>query len=466
LESVLQHARSGRLTDAESGCIHLLSSDPDNVPVLRLAAELALRRRKPDLALPRIERAVQLAPYDPRARCMLGEVYEALNRAADAITQFLASWRLAPHQSVALDRLIVACMHSGRIEDGVGYFKSALAMDPPLSAAHAHLLPALASLERSEEVIVSADGILAMDPLIVVACSAFGNAMNRLRNLPSTSRACRNGKLLDPTCASVYLDLCYALYSHGRMDKALACMRALATLEPENPTAAHLIAALSGVPLERASAEYCSRLFDACASQFDNRLVEGLRYDVPRQLSELLRGLEAAPATGWDTLDLGCGTGLVGPAFRQVVRRLVGIDVSAAMLEYAKRRLVYDQLEQIDIVEYVRAQVGDRYDLVVAADVFIYLGQLDSIFAEIQRLLRARGRLLFSIESLGTATTVPAVTHRDYALTVSGRFAHTSQYIRGLALRLGFVVEAEMEVALRIEHGGPCLGWLYALRRT
>lgn len=465
LDTAVQCARAGRLVEAESLCERLLSREPENVSLLRLAAEVSLRLKKPNTALERIERAIALAPGNPQLHVILGDVYQALKRPAEAIAELLKAWRLAPDQPAAPDRLVAACMQEGRVEEGVAYFRAALATDPVLSACHGHLLPALATMGLPKEVIAATPAQPAIDPLMVVACSAFGNAVNRLGNVPAPSRACRNAGVLDPTCGSIYLDLFYALYGHGRLAEALAAIRALGAVEPENPTARHLVAALSGVPLERASSEYCTLLFDACASRFESRLVADLGYEVPRRLAELLERLAPAPESGWDILDLGCGTGLVGESFQRVSRSLVGVDLSGAMLEQANKRKVYSRLEKADIVEHLRKEAAAQHDLVIAADVFIYLGRLDSIFMDIHRSLRVHGRLLCSIEGLGAATVASANPSEDYALTISGRFAHAPRYIERLASRLGFVVEGKCEVALRTEQGKPSMGWLYSLRR-
>ena len=48
-------------------------------------------------------------------------------------------------------------------------------------------------------------------------------------------------------------------------------------------------------------------------------------------------------------LDLGCGTGLAGAAFRPLAARLDGIDLSPAMIEKARARGIYDHLAVADL---------------------------------------------------------------------------------------------------------------------
>src|SRR5690606_29734993 len=98
-----------------------------------------------------------------------------------------------------------------------------------------------------------------------------------------------------------------------------------------------------------------------------------------------------------NVLDLGCGTGLTGAAFRAVAGRLVGVDLSPRMLGYAQQRGVYDELQQCDLVEFLQS-TDERFDLIVAADVLIYLGDLVRAFEEIGRVLRPGGHWVASAE--------------------------------------------------------------------
>lgn len=466
VEAAVEYASAGRLQEAYSACVRLLSTDPDNVRVLRLAGDVSLRLDRLDLALKRLQRAVELAPSDPQARCALGDVYRRLKRSAEAITEFAAAWRLAPDQPAGFDRLIATCMREGRLEEGVAYFRMGLATDAYLSASNAHLVPALAAMGLAGELRASAGARQPIDPVVLVACSALGTAANRLRNAPAAQRVCRNGNAVDPTCSTIYLDLFTALFEHERYAEALACMQALATVEPENPTAKHAIAALTGVPLDRAAPEYCARLFDAAAHKFESHLVGKLKYDVPGKLANLVRQLVNPPDRAWDILDLGCGTGLVGQSFEAFARTLVGVDLSGAMLEVAAKRRIYTRLAKADIVDFLCGEAPAQYDAILAADVYIYLGKLDSVFEGARRSLRSHGRVIFSIEALQGAAVASATPGTDYALTISGRFAHAPEYIERLAARHELTIERKMQTILRTEGLKPAAGWLYVLRRT
>ena len=122
-------------------------------------------------------------------------------------------------------------------------------------------------------------------------------------------------------------------------------------------------------------------------------------------------------------LDLGCGTGLAGAAFRPFVERLVGVDLSPAMIAQAESKGLYDRLVTADLADFLAAEAGDdaRYDLVLAADVFVYVNDLAPIMAAVARVLAPDGLFAFTVE-----------THSGdgVKLLPTLRYAHGEPYIR------------------------------------
>jgi predicted TPR repeat methyltransferase len=186
---------------------------------------------------------------------------------------------------------------------------------------------------------------------------------------------------------------------------------------------------------------------------FDQHLVETLNYLVPEKLYEAV--LAARPAAAaLDVIDLGCGTGLVGQKFRGVACRLTGIDISARMIQWAKGRKIYDQLVRGDYVHYLSARRAPC-DLVLAADVFIYAGDLVAIFQAVARLLRPDGLFAFSLE---------VAPKGDYVLQPNRRYAHSLGYIHRLAEETSFHEVAVNPVKLRRQGEDHAAGVIAILR--
>jgi predicted TPR repeat methyltransferase len=193
--------------------------------------------------------------------------------------------------------------------------------------------------------------------------------------------------------------------------------------DPDNPVARHLLAACTGDQIpERASDEYVQRTFDEFSSTFDE-VLKRIDYQAPRLIVEAaVRTLPAATGR-YRMLDAGCGTGLCGGFLRPYAQRLVGVDLSGAMLERARALAIYDELVQAELTDYLSRQDAS-FDLIVAADTFIYFGNLTMVFSAAAGALRPGGLLAFTVEK----TEQPHGSD-GYRLDPHGRYSHTREYI-------------------------------------
>ena len=144
------------------------------------------------------------------------------------------------------------------------------------------------------------------------------------------------------------------------------------------------------------------QLFDDFAENFDTHLIKDLRYKTPTFVGSR-PGNRPAGAASLGRAGLGCGTGLAGAAIAPYARQLVGVDLSSKMLAKAAARDVYQRLENLELLAAMQQERDATYDLVLAADVFVYIGKLDDIVAEAKRVLRPGGLMGFSTEDVVAA---------------------------------------------------------------
>ena len=203
-------------------------------------------------------------------------------------------------------------------------------------------------------------------------------------------------------------------------------------------------------------AAFVETLFDQYAARFEASLVDQLGYQGPAQIVEALL---LAGRTRFDrVLDLGCGTGLMGQAIRPHAGWLEGYDISARMLAQARAKGVYDALHKRDLS---RLELGqDRFDLILAADVFIYVGALEQIVGWAAASLSAGGVLAFTLEELPEA-------EGDLRLRPSRRYAHSAGYVARLLDQAGFGAPVFNRATLRMDAGQPVAGLtVLAVRAT
>jgi predicted TPR repeat methyltransferase len=196
---------------------------------------------------------------------------------------------------------------------------------------------------------------------------------------------------------------------------------------------------------------YVRRLFDQYAARYDAALTERLAYRGPEILRDavgsVMRAAERTLRFG-SMLDLGCGTGLGGAAFRPVVDWLVGVDLSPAMIAQAATKGLYDRLATADLQRFLAAEAANaaRYHLVLAADVFVYVNDLDPIMTAIARVLAADGVVAFTVETHSGAGA---------KLLPTLRYAHGGAHVRGAVKNAGLSLAHLAEAAVRTEKGVP-----------
>lgn len=242
----------------------------------------------------------------------------------------------------------------------------------------------------------------------------------------------------------------------GRPREAIGLLRRIVRRDPAHAQAPFLLAGLTGERgFDSPPAEVIADLFDTYAASFEQHLTTGLHYEVPKSLATLVTDVAAPGDRSWTIVDLGCGTGLVGAAMKPFARRLIGCDLAARMITRARQRGDYDELYCEDLLATL-ARTSD-VDLIVAADVFIYVGALEATFAACAKALRQGGLLAFSVERTDA---------EGVELRTTLRYAHNEAYIRALAATHGFTVERAEPSVLRVEKGQPMHGVLYVLRRS
>jgi predicted TPR repeat methyltransferase len=252
-----------------------------------------------------------------------------------------------------------------------------------------------------------------------------------------------------------------ALSGFGLREAALRLAKRRTELWPLSASARYLLTSLVGdSPIERSPDAYVIESFDAFAETFDAHLVGVLGYDVPEKLGALVR--ESLQGRGSiDALDAGCGTGLCGLWLRPLARHLTGVDLSPKMLDRARDRGLYDALICEELTALLDRSTG-AFDLIVAADVLIYFGDLHPLLAAATRALRPSGLLAVSFERLEGHESGRGST--EHVLRPSGRFAHSPAHVRAAAAP-GLEPIASRDTTLRREGRERIAGQLLVLKR-
>ncbi|WP_232630904.1 class I SAM-dependent DNA methyltransferase [Methylobacterium sp. Leaf118] len=242
---------------------------------------------------------------------------------------------------------------------------------------------------------------------------------------------------------------------------AVAAFAQALTLDPDDALGSRLHLAGLGAA-ETASAiapAYVRALFDGYAPRFERHLVDDLGYRGPAMMVAALDALPGAPERFPRALDLGCGTGLMARAIAGRVSVLEGCDLSPSMLALARRTGLYQRLAEADLVAFLAEAAAEACDLVTAADVFIYLGDLGPAFQGIARVLRPGGLAVLTVQS-------PPEGETGLVLGADGRYAHADALLRAVAREAGLTVAQLVPAAIRRQSGSDVPGRILILQKS
>jgi predicted TPR repeat methyltransferase len=366
-------------------------------------------------------------------------------------------------------------------DEAITSLRTAVAKDPSYASAYHYLAMAHRAKEEPKEVRKCLLKALEIDPERAASWRALGELDIESGQPGQAVGSFRRAVRTDPSDGIAYRALGEALHAAGREGEARQANRMSERIgrgafspepQPQKPQSIaefeqrltpaaeaeklHIALAtkLGLLPPAKLRAEHVADLFDKYADRFDKHLRDNLGYRIPEQLTQAIVAARQGDTRPMDVFDLGCGTGLCGPLLRPMAATLRGVDLSPAMLEKARARGVYDELVQGDLVDAVKARPR-AFDLLTAADVMIYLGDLAPVLEAAAQALRPGGLLAFSVEASGG--------DRYYLQQPIRRYAHSKPYLEHVARIFGFEQRSFEPVMVRYERHEPVAGYVIVL---
>ena len=420
IELAMQHQTAGRLPQAESIYQQILQADPNQPDALHLLGVIAHQVGKSNVAV-------------------------------DLITQALA---IKPDYAVAYNNLGTAHLNLGNLDEAEASYREALAINPNLAEAHTNLGEALKKLGKLDEAVANYQNALAIKPNYAEAHYNLGIALQDLGNLDEAVASYRKALAIDPNLAEAHTNLGNALNKLGKLDEAVASYKKAISIKPDFHWVRHILNSLLGNTTGCAPREYVERQFNSSAEKFENHLVNDLAYKMPYLLKKVLLDLGLIECKLKKVIDLGCGTGLAGVEFKDIAESLIGIDLSENMVRKAEKKNIYDALYVDDIIDRLDS-LEIKFDLFIASDVFVYIGNLLPLFQCVKKHSKKHTLFVFSTEHTDC---------NDYILLNTCRFAHSKDYVLSVATESGFQLEYFTQSNLRKERNNWIIGGIYALR--
>mgnify|MGYP006269821725 FL=1 len=381
----------------------------------------------------------------------LGIALHHLGQHEQAVAVLARSLELAGDRADWLSNFGNVLAAQGKFDAAVGCFEKVKALAPDDVMSWVNLGSVYEQAGDDPAAEQAYQKAVAVDPRCQSAYRLLSTLYGRLGRTVESVHAYCQSYVLSPLDETTPFLLGKAYYVLGRLEEAAEVYARWKEQEPDNPIPVHMHAACSNQNMpERCSDAFINQTFDDYAPDFDSKLHQ-LAYRGPALLQTVLDALPLNPHA-LDILDAGCGTGLCSGALRPLAKRLVGVDLSQAMLDRARVRGGYDEIYCQEIGAFLQ-NTTHRYGLIACIDTMIYFGALENIMGQLARSLETGGYLIFTTEAADTQ-------NKNFRLQASGRYAHSHAYLHQLLQENGFKCLIEQESMLRMELDKPVNGYI------
>jgi predicted TPR repeat methyltransferase len=369
--------------------------------------------------------------------------------------------RTAPDDPVALHEAGIDAYRAGQLTAAADLIGQAIAASGTVPEFHYNLGIVLKAMGRLEDAAASYDRAIALKPDHLNAHNNLGNVWKALGRWDKARASFAQALALNPANADTHYNLGILACEQGARGDAEQHFSRCLECDPDDRRGARLLLAHlgAGTAPERTPQAHLLSLYETRSRFWDQES----GYFGARLVAQAYR--RHAASADLHILDIGCGTGLVGAAVRDLAARLEGVDISPAMLEKAKAKNLYDGLFEADLAAFMAGRDG-AYDAVLGAAALIHFGDLEPLFQATWRCLRGQGLFIFTAfphdDTDGAEYGVAAST----GLAQSGCFRHGIPYLERLAAESGFaVLELEKTVHEHDQAGNPVQGLLAVLRQ-
>lgn len=453
-------AQLERFDEATALLLALQKSSPDSPAMPMLLADVAMRQREFTRALEYLKLA-QKKGAPALIEEQFATCYRELRDYATAEQHLQKLLDTSPQHVRALNMLATIHTESGKLDEAQAILDKILTIDPNYyqaligrSTLHVHK-------KEFKEAHTKLEHALKQMPNHFRAYYSLGSLYFLQKQYDRAIHFLKDSVERNMSFLPAQQMLANALFNVNRKQEALPYIDAVLEKFPNYPAFQHIRAAILGETTEKAPEAYVKDLFDTYAEHFDQHLVEGLQYIVPQRLQTEFRSIREKlndKRHNLSLLDLGCGTGLGAEVLLDATEFRVGVDLSAGMIQKADHKKIYNELHVADVVQFMKDSAR-HYEMIIATDVLVYIGALETFLSESMRILESGGYIAFSTED-------NTVDTENYKILASGRYIHQPEYIKKLTAQHPLTLLSHTVFAGRHESGAPQPHSLYIYQKS
>lgn len=441
-----------KLGDYQQALLHYreaVHAAPDYLEAHYNLGLLLLKKQLFEAASVQFNNVLTLAPEHIQARFYLGMMQLQSDQLDKAQETLEAVVEQDPEHCDALNNLGVIALKKNHGQLAVHYFTQVIALNNNHQEARNNLAATFLAHDRFENALIHYRELLKIDAENIEYLYNAAIALMTLGQIAEAKQFFERILTIQPQHAATYNNLAALAMRSNNKSQALAYLQQAVTLNPLDHTSKHMLQAIEGNSLAATTPSYAQNLFDNYAFYYDEHLQKKLQYTLPERLLTLINQSNLKPPL--DILDLGCGTGLCGEKFKSLSKKICGVDISTKMIEKARQKKLYDRLE-VDNIEHFLETDQDKYDLIIAADVFPYFGDLKPLFNKITQRLLPSGLFIFTTE---------ISENQPWQLQPNARFSHHLTYIKKLCASQNWQIHHYEKIIARHQDTQPV--WVHCM---
>lgn len=378
-------------------------------------------------------------------KTLLAEALINNNKKDEALILFYQAININPHNTVAALKIADIEAESHNFKEAEKYYKRVIELESQNLSAHVNYANMLCKTKRTLEALEEYRAAVLISPETPEISYNLALILKQLQDYEQALYLMFNAFYLAPehTDWSINLAETLVLYHKQEPEKALKIALNWFKKMPQNAVADHIWNALNGKKSEK-EAEYNRILFDVFAPTYEETL-KNIDYAAAKKIVQICGDVKGK------ILDLGCGTGILGQALKTDKNEINGVDISEKMLAIAKQKGIYKRLINSEILNFLQKNT-ETFDLITAADVFCYFGDLEPLF----KLIYPQ-KMVFSIEINPQIET--------FELQPNGRYKHNPEYVGNLLKSTGYDKIINLDLVLRHEETSPVQGAIFTAEK-
>jgi tetratricopeptide (TPR) repeat protein len=226
MSRLIAMTHAGRYAEVEETAWELVRRHPNSGHVWKILG-LSLWRQGKD-PLDALEYAAKQLPDDAEAHTNLGNALRLRGRPDDALSRHRRAIDITPGYAEAHNNLGSALQDLGRLDEAAASYRRAAELKPDFAMAHANLANALLDLAQPPAAAASYRRALQLNPDSVAVLIGLGSALRDLGQTDAAEASYRRALHLQPNSAELHHNLAVLLRMQNRTAEAEAsCRKAL-----------------------------------------------------------------------------------------------------------------------------------------------------------------------------------------------------------------------------------------------